>query len=74
MLYESKKYNVVQSIYQKNDVWFLRDYEGNIYKFEDITDDGEVFNSKVGWIQKFYLDYDIELIRCFSLMINLNLV
>jgi hypothetical protein len=29
---------------------------------DDVTDDGEIFTSE-GWIQKFYDDKDLEIIR-----------
>ena len=62
-IYEADGFGVIQSIYEEDGQWFLKDYEGVIYNFEDVTDDGEVFDLCLGWIVKFYLDSDIEIIR-----------
>jgi hypothetical protein len=36
---------------------------------DDVTDDGEIFTSE-GWIQKFYDDKDLEIIRCSAHVIS----
>ena len=69
-IYEAEDYSVIQSIYEESSSWFIRDYEGNIYNYEDVTDDGEVFDTDLGWIMKFYLESDIEIIRQASLTIS----
>ena len=66
-IYEADGFGVIQSIYEEDGDWFLKDYEGNVYNFEDVTDDGEVFDTTLGWFVKFYLDSDIEIIRYSSL-------
>jgi len=64
--YNSQNFSVIQRIYNKDGEWLVKDYEGHIYKFEDITDDGELFSSLTGWTQKFYLEEDILIICYFS--------
>lgn len=61
-IYNANGFSVVQSIYEEGGDWFLKDYEGTIYNFEDVTNDGEVFDKTLGWIQKFYLKTDIDII------------
>ena len=65
-IYEAKGFGVIQSIYEEGGDWFLKDYEGTVYNFEDVTDDGEVFDLCLGWFVKFYLESDIEIIRSAS--------
>jgi hypothetical protein len=69
-IYEAEDYGVIQSIYEENGSWFIRDYEDKIYNYEDVTDDGEVFDARLGWTVKFYLECDIEIIRKASLTIS----
>jgi hypothetical protein len=66
-IYEADSFGVIQSIYEEDGQWFLKDYEGVVYSFEDVTDDGEVFDANLGWFVKFYLDNDIEIIRSASM-------
>jgi len=61
--YEADGFSVIQSIYEEDGQWFLKDYESAVYNFEDVTDDGEVFDLCLGWIVKFYLESDIKIIR-----------
>lgn len=65
-IYEAEGFGVIQLIYEDSGSLFIKDYEGNVYNYEDVTDDGEVFDLFLGWIQKFYLDSDIEIIRALS--------
>lgn len=67
--YNSANFSVIQKIYKKDGEWLVKDYEGNIYKFEDITDDGELFSPLTGWTQKFYLQEDILILRYSALHI-----
>jgi hypothetical protein len=69
-IYEAEDYGVIQSIYEEDGSWFIRDYEDKIYNYEDVTDDGEVFDARLGWTVKFYLEDDIEIIRCASITIS----
>ena len=72
--YNSQNFSVIQKIYNQDGEWLVKDYEGYIYKFEDITDDGELFSPLKGWTQKFYLEEDILIIRYSSLkLLVLNL-
>ena len=60
---------MIQRVFQKDNSWFIRDYENIIYNMEDVTDDGEIVTSE-GWIQKFYDDKDLEIIRCSAYIIG----
>lgn len=73
-IYNAKGFSVVQSIYEEGGYWFLKDYEGTIYNFEDVTNDGEVFDPVLGWIQKFYLQTDIHIICDASFVIYHHLI
>lgn len=65
-IYEAEGFSVIQAVYKDAGSLFIKDYEGNVYNYEDVTDDGEVFVVDLGWIMKFYLDSDIEIIRALS--------
>ena len=62
-LYRAKDFGVIQSIYRKGDNIFIKDYLENIFNFEDVTDDGEIFNTKTGWVMYFFSESDITIIR-----------
>ena len=47
----------------------IKDYINRVYRFEDVTDDGEVFNPTVGWTQMFFMEKDIGVIRDAALII-----
>ena len=61
--FQASDFGVIQAIFQTGDNWFLRDYEGILYNFEDVTDDGLVFHPLTGWTQKFFLEEDLEVLR-----------
>ena len=65
-IYEAEGFGVIQAIYEDSGSLFIKDYEGNVYNYEDVTDDGEVFDLFRGWIMKFYLESDIQIIRALS--------
>jgi len=62
-LYRATTFTVIQAIYKISESWYILDYIGRIYRFEDVTDDGLVFNPLKGWAQAFFLDEDLETIR-----------
>jgi hypothetical protein len=61
--FQATDFSVIQAIFQIGDDWFLQDYEGILYNFEDVTDDGLVFHPLTGWTQKFFLEEDLEVLR-----------
>lgn len=65
--FQATDFSVIQAIFQIGDDWFLRDYEGILYNFEDVTDDGLVFHPVKGWTQKFFLKQDLEVLRLMTL-------
>jgi hypothetical protein len=65
--FQATDFGVIQTIFQIGDDWFLRDYEGTLYNFEDVTDDGLVFHPVKGWTQKFFLKQDLEVLRSMTL-------
>ena len=67
--YRASDFGVIQHIYKEGDDWLVKDYINRVYRFEDVTDDGEVFNPGVGWTQMFFLEKDIDVIREAALVI-----
>ena len=65
--FQATDFSVIQTVFQIGDDWFLRDYEGTLYNFEDVTDDGLVFHPVTGWTQKFFLERDLEVLRSITL-------
>jgi len=65
--FQATDFGVIQTIFQIGDNLFLRDYEGILYNFEDVTDDGLVFHPVKGWTQKFFLERDLEVLRSITL-------
>jgi len=65
--FQATDFSVIQIVFQIGDDWFLRDYEGTLYNFEDVTDDGLVFHPVKGWTQKFFLEEDLEVLRSITL-------
>ena len=61
--YRADDFSVIQHIYRENGTWLIKDYINRVYRFEDVTDDGEVFNPAIGWTQMFFLEKDIDVIR-----------
>jgi hypothetical protein len=61
--FQASDFSVIQAIFQIGDNLFLRDYEGILYNFEDVTDDGHVFHPLTGWTQKFFLEEDLEVLH-----------
>jgi hypothetical protein len=61
--YRAADYRVIQQIYKEGDDWLVKDYISRVYRFEDVTDDGEVFDPATGWTQMFFLEEDIAVIR-----------
>jgi hypothetical protein len=61
--FQASDFSVIQAIFQIGDNLFLRDYEGILYNFEDVTDDGLVFHPLTGWTQKFFLEEDLKVLH-----------
>ena len=61
--FQATDFSVIQAIFQVGSDWFLRDYEGILYNMDDVTSDGLVFRPQTGWIQKFFLQQDLELLH-----------
>jgi len=70
--YNAQDFGVIQKVYKIEDDWFIKDYEGNVYNFDDVTDDGLVFDPRKGWYQKFYCKNDILIIRLAAVEISLS--
>jgi hypothetical protein len=69
--YRATGFTVIQEIYAIADEWYIRDYIGRVYRFEDVTDDGLLFLPSKGWIQMFFLDEDQKIIRDAASVIDL---
>jgi len=67
-IYRAKDFGVIQSIYEKNDIIYILNYLGKSYKYDDVTDDGEVFDEKTGWNKLFFCEKDLALIRQIQLV------
>ena len=67
--YRATRFTVIQEIYPVAHEWYIRDYIGRVYKFEDVTDDGLLFTPLKGWIQMFFMEEDHEIIRVAAAMI-----
>jgi hypothetical protein len=65
--FQATDFGVIQAIFQIGDDWFLRDYEGIHYNFDDVTDDGLVFHPLTGWTQKFFLEDDLHVLHSINL-------
>ena len=63
ILYRATNFSVIQTVYEKDGLIYLLDYIGRIYNYEDVTDDGEVFDQFEGWKEWFFLEEDIHIIR-----------
>jgi len=63
ILYRASNFSVIQTIYEKDNEIYLLDYIGRIYNYDNVTDDGEVFDPFEGWKQWFFLDEDIHILR-----------
>jgi hypothetical protein len=63
ILYRATNFSVIQTVYEKDNEIYLLDYIGRTYIYEDVTDDGEVFDPLEGWRQWFFIDEDIHIIR-----------
>ena len=63
ILYRAINFSVIQTVYEKDGLIYLLDYIGRVYNYEDVTDDGEAFDSLEGWRQRFFLEEDIHIIR-----------
>ena len=61
--FQATDFSVIQAIFQIGNDWFLRDYEGILYNFEDVTGDGLIFHPLTGWRQKFFLEKDLEVLH-----------
>jgi hypothetical protein len=62
-LYRATNFSVIQTVYEKEGLIYLLDYIGRTYNYEDVTDDGEVFDPLEGWKEWFFLKEDIHIIR-----------
>ena len=34
--YNAQDFGVIQKVYKTGDDWFIKDYEGNVYNFDDV--------------------------------------
>ena len=62
ILYRATGFSVIQTVYEKDSIIYLLDYIGRIYNFDDITDNGELFDPIIGWKQWFFLEEDIQIL------------
>jgi hypothetical protein len=52
--------------------WYIIDRQGIRYKIEDVTDDGDLYTEKNGWVPKFNHPDDIDAIREAAVRIDIG--
>ena len=75
--FSKTKNGMIESIFRvkklNGDIqWYIIDRQGIRYKIEDVTDDGEVYTEKNGWLAKFNHPDDIDAIREAAVRIDIG--